>query len=275
METVRADLLDPASLPPAVDGVDAVFHVAGVLTGKTYADYRAGNVMATRNLLSAGRPPRFVHVSSISACGPSSNSTPIAEDRPCAPISLYGRSKREGEEEVWRRRTDLAVTIVRPPVVYGPRDEGLLDLYQTLARGLRPEIGGPKFTSLVHVRDLARGVVLAAGEAGAGHFFFLANRNPVAFSELTGLILRALDRKAVVLPVPDRVVRFLGGIAEEVNKVTGGGGLFSRDKALEMTQKYWVCSPDKAKRLLGWEAAIDPVSGFQETLAWYRAEGLL
>ena len=275
VETVRADLLDPASLTAAVDGVDAVFHVAGVLTGKTYADYRAGNVMATRNLLSAGKPRRFVYVSSITACGPSADGTPIGEDRPCKPISLYGRSKREAEEEVLRRGSDVAVTIVRPPVVYGPRDEGMLDLYQTLAKGLRPQIGGTKYVSLIHVRDLAKGIVLAAGEAAANQVFFLSNREPVAYDDLAGLILQALGRKAVPVPVPDRVVRLLGGIAEGVTKVTGGGGLFSRDKALEMTQKFWVCTPEKAKRLLGWEATIAPATGFQETLEWYRAEGLV
>ena len=57
--------------------------------------------------------------------------------------------------------------------------------------------------------------------------------------------------------------------------MTGGGGLFSRDKALEMTQKYWTCSPAQAKKLLGWEAAIPPEEGFKETLAWYRSEHLL
>ena len=71
------------------------------------------------------------------------------------------------------------------------------------------------------------------------------------------------------------VVRFLGGITEEVTKITGGGGLFSRDKALEMTQKYWVCSSEKARRVLGWEATIDPEQGFRETLAWYREQGLV
>jgi nucleoside-diphosphate-sugar epimerase len=274
--TVRADLLEPASLATAAEGVDAVFHVAGVLRGENYAEYRRGNVEATQNLLAAaGAAKRFVYVSSITACGPSPDGEPLSEDRPCAPISLYGRSKREAEEAVWARRDDLGVTIVRPPVVYGPRDEGMLDLYKTLARGLSPKIGGPKYTSLVHVRDLARGLALAAGEAGAGRIFFLSNREAVSFQELADLILRALGKRAVGVPIPDRVVRFLGGLAEDVTRVTGGGGLFSRDKALEMTQKYWTCSPESAKRRLGWESKIEPAEGFRATLAWYRAEKLL
>ena len=276
VETVRADLLDAASLAGAADGADVVFHIAGVLTGENYAEYRRGNVEATINLLGASaKAKRFVYVSSITACGPSPDGEPLTEDRPCAPISLYGRSKREAEEAVWARRGEQGVTIVRPPVVYGPRDEGMLDLYKTLARGLRPRIGGPKYTSLIHVRDLAKGFVLAGGEAGAGRTFFLSNRDAVSFAELADLILRALNKRAVPVPIPDRVVRFLGGLAEDVTRVTGGGGLFSRDKALEMTQKYWTCSPALAKKHLGWEATIHPEQGFKETLDWYRAERLL
>jgi dihydroflavonol-4-reductase len=275
VEPVMGDLHDPAQLESAAKGADVVFHVAGVIRGDTYSDYRRGNVEATRNLLDAtSKVKRFLYVSSITAAGPSADGEPITEERPCAPISLYGRSKSEAEEVVRTRRTE-GVTIVRPPIVYGPRDEGMLDLYRTLARGMRPEIGGPKYTSLIHVRDLARGMILAAGDAGIGRTFFLSNPEPVSFKELAGLILKGMEKRALPVPIPDRVVRFLGELADGYSRMTGGSGMFSRDKALEMTQKYWVCSPAHAKRILGWEATIGPAAGFKETLAWYKAERLL
>jgi nucleoside-diphosphate-sugar epimerase len=274
VEPVKGDLLDPAHLAAAAKDVDVVFHVAGVIKGENYAEYRRGNVEATRNLLDAtAAVKRFLYVSSITAAGPSPDGTPLTEDRPCAPISLYGRSKAEAEELVRTRRSDA--TIVRPPIVYGPRDEGMLDLYRTLARGMRPEIGGPKYTSLVHVRDLARGMILAAGKEGTGKTFFLSNRDPVSFNELADLILKGMRKRALPVPIPDRVVRFLGDLADGYSRMTGAGGLFSRDKAVEMTQKYWTCSPEQARRLLGWEAGINPGEGFKETLDWYREEGLL
>jgi nucleoside-diphosphate-sugar epimerase len=275
VEPVNADLLDPALLPAAAKGADIVFHVAGVIKGETLADYRKGNVEATRNLLDAtAKVKRFVYVSSITACGPSPDGKPLTEESTCAPISLYGRSKAEAEEVVRTRRTE-GVTVVRPPVVYGPRDEGMLDLYKTLSRGMRPEIGGPKYTSLIHVRDLVRGMILAGGEKGIGRTFFISNREPVSFKELAGLILKGMEKRALPVPIPDRVVRFLGELADGYSKWTGSGGLFSHDKAVEMTQKYWTCSPALAKRILGWEAAIDPAAGFKETLSWYRAEKLI
>jgi len=50
-----------------------------------------------------------------------------------------------------------SAVIIRPPVVYGPRDFGLYDMYRTVAKGLRPEIGGRKILSIIHARDLAEG----------------------------------------------------------------------------------------------------------------------
>src|SRR5688572_9930924 len=227
VEPVLGDLHDPALLLAAAKGVGVVFHVAGVIKGETLADYRRGNVEATRNLLDATMSvKRFIYVSSITACGPSPDGVPLTEDRPCAPISLYGKSKAEAEEVVRTRRKD-GVTIVRPPIVYGPRDEGMLDLYRTLAKGMRPEIGGPKFTSLVHVRDLARGMIAAAGDAGIGKTFFLSNADAVSFKDLATLILKGMEKRALPVPIPDRVVRFLGELADGYSKFTGGGGLFS------------------------------------------------
>jgi nucleoside-diphosphate-sugar epimerase len=269
VERIPADFSRPGSLPPC----DLLFHVAGVIRADSYAEYLAGNRDLAVAVFDAARAGRFVHVSSLAVVGPGEN---VDESTPCAPISLYGRSKWEGEQEVWRRRGRTPVTVVRPPVVYGPRDFGLIDLYRTLARGLRPEIGGRKVVSLVHAADLAEGMVRAAeSPAGANEVFLLANRAPWAMSDLLDLIERALDRRAWRLPVPDRVVRFLGAIAEDGARLAGKRSMFCRDKALEMTQKAWTCSPEKAKRVLGWEGGVPVERGMAETLAWYRDRGFL
>lgn len=276
VERVTADLRRSEGLAAAADGVDAVFHVAGLLRGDTWAEYLAGNRDTTRNVLDATpRAKRFVHVSSLAVCGPSPDGSPMTEDSPCAPISMYGRSKREAELEVWNRRGDREITIVRPPVVYGPRDEGLFDLYKALAMGVQPVIGGPKFVSIVHAADLARAIVEASGPAGAGGIFFASNERPLSYTTLMETILRSMSRGAVKVPVPDRVLRLLGAVTEDTTRFLGWGGLFTRDKALEMTQKYWTCSTEKARRVLNWEARIPIEEGMRDTLAWYRSEGLL
>jgi nucleoside-diphosphate-sugar epimerase len=126
------------------------------------------------------------------------------------------------------------------------------------------------------VRDLVEGILRAAEAPEAeNEVFLLSNRAAWTVSDLLGLIQKSIGRKAVRVRVPDRVVRFLGAVVEDGAKLAGKRSMFGRDKALEMTQRAWSCSPEKARRRLGWEARTPVERGMEETLAWYRAEGLL
>ena len=271
IEVKTSERIDPDQSP--LPDCDVLFHVAGSIRADTYADYLAGNRDLAVKVFEAARTRRFVHVSSLAVAGPGEE---VDETTPCRPLSLYGRSKKEGEDEVWKRRERIPVTVIRPPVVYGPRDFGLFDLYRTVSKGLRPEIGGPKRISIVHVRDLVQGIVSAAESAsGANEVFYLANEGRVEISEVMGIIARVLGNRTLRVGIPDRVVRFLGAVVEDAASLAGKRSMFGRDKALEMTQKAWCCSPAKAGRLLGWKARMPLEQGMAEAVAWYKSNGFL
>jgi len=269
VDRLEADLSAPVSFPPC----DVFFHVAGVIRARSWGEFLAGNRDAACRAIEGARAERFVHVSSLAAAGPGEG---VDESAPCRPISLYGKSKWEGEREVWRRRGRIPVTVIRPPVVYGPRDFGLYDMFRTVRWGLRPEIGAGMVLSLVHVRDLVQGMVRAAEcPAAANEIFFLANPRPLAMPEVLDAMGRALGRRTLRVRIPDRVVRFLGAVVEDGGRFLGRRPMFTRDKALDMTQRAWSCSAEKARRILGWEASVPLGRGMAETVEWYRNHGLL
>lgn len=269
VERIDVDFSPASPLPSC----DVLFHIAGVIRADTYRDYLAANRDLAVRVFESAQARRFVHVSSLAVAGPGEQ---VDESTPCRPISVYGRSKWEGESEVWKRRARLPVTVIRPPVVYGPRDFGLIDMYKAVSKGLRPEIGGRKLISIIHATDLAEGI-LRAGEApeGANEVFYLANEATIEISQVLDLVQKLLGKRALRVGIPDRVVRFLGGVVEDAARVAGRRTMFGRDKALEMTQKAWCCSPAKARRLLGWRAQIPLEAGMAQALAWYRTEKLL
>ena len=109
-----------------------------------------------------GRAIRLVHVSSLAAIGPATAGAPLAEDAEPHPLTHYGKSKLEAERVVRELAPDAV--IVRPPVVYGPRDTDVFQLLKSISKGLVLEIaGGERWFSAIYVKDLVEGLLAAAG----------------------------------------------------------------------------------------------------------------
>ncbi|WP_194918255.1 NAD-dependent epimerase/dehydratase family protein [Catenulispora rubra] len=102
-----ADLRDPGRLKAAVDGIDAVVHLAALIRVRESFDlpdtYAAVNTVGTRNLLAAvagtGRLMPFVHASTAAVYGTPANQ-PVAEDCDPAPSSPYGATKLAADAAV-------------------------------------------------------------------------------------------------------------------------------------------------------------------------------
>jgi hypothetical protein len=129
--TDRGDLDDPEALVRAAEGVDVIYHVAGLVMARDEAEFHAVNAEGTRRLLEAAAPSgaRFVLVSSLAAGGPTVPGRPLLGHEPPHPVTAYGRSKLAAEAVV--RAGPLPWTIVRPPAVYGPRDR---EMFRSSAR---------------------------------------------------------------------------------------------------------------------------------------------
>lgn len=170
----EADLLDCSSLLEAIKGISVVFHTAAMVSFDP-ADRNAmlhNNVHGTANLVNAAvseQVPRFIHVSSIAALGPSENGKPVDED--CHWIagkknSGYSISKFHSEMEVWRGIEEgLQAVIVNPSVILGPGDwkSGSPSFFDSIYKRLKfYPLGASGF---VDVRDVARAMLLLAGEA--------------------------------------------------------------------------------------------------------------
>jgi nucleoside-diphosphate-sugar epimerase len=278
-EPVAGDVTRPAGLPAAVAGVRAVYHVAGVISTLREEEFERVNVAGAASLARAAVKAapdceRFVLVSSLAASGPSRSGVPAREtDRP-RPVSRYGRSKLDGERAVIAGAGGIPVTIVRPPIVYGPRDRGLLTLFQIAERGLAPMFRPEKYYSLCHVRDLVRGIA-DAGEAAvaAGRVYHLAEARAWSASALIAEIARTVGRRPRLLPVPEALLRLLGPLADRIRADFGLGGRAFGDKVREILPRFWIADVSRAREDFGFRARIDLGEGLSETAAFYRRVG--
>jgi len=264
-------------LREAVEGVNLVFHVAGVTKARRPSEYHLGNMQGTANLLRAleesGQPgARFVHVSSLAAVGPSPDGAPLKEDALPRPLTHYGRSKLEAERALERSPLRANAIIVRPPVVYGPRDTDVLKIFQAAARGWLLRIGRQEsYVSLVHVHDLVEGLLAAASSPqGDARPYFIANAEPASWSEFAGLVAEFAGQRLRTVCVPAQVAWLTGLAAEVGSRFARKPSILSRDKIREARCRYWLCEPARACRELGFTAKKTLRQGVAETLAWYR-----
>lgn len=276
---VDGSLFDVESLRHAVSGMDAVIHVAGLTAAKNEEEFRRGNLDATQNLIDAVRAynptiSKFVHISSLTVCGPASSSDrPTTEDQhELRPLTAYGRTKKLAEDAV-RSATDIPWAIVRPPAVYGPRDAAILSFFQAVNKGLATIVGfGDSRVSLVHARDLARGIVLAMEHPVAVHqTYFISSDEIYSWPQIVGVTKSAMS-KNIVLPIrlPHVLVLAIAGTVGFFGKLSGKPPVLDYEKGLDLIQPYWICSTDKARRELDYRQEVSLEDGIRETVQWYR-----
>jgi nucleoside-diphosphate-sugar epimerase len=273
----EADLAGGAGIVEALRGVHTVIHLAGVTKALSAADYYEGNVRATEALVRAvqGRAIRFVHVSSLAAIGPSRGGVPVGEDDAPAPLTHYGKSKLEAERIVRSSLPDAV--IVRPPVVYGPRDTDVFQLLKSISRGLVLEIaGGERWLSAIYVADLVQGLLAASRMPAAhGRAYFLTHPKAASWSELASTAAAVMNRRPRVVRIPVAVAQAVGLGAEMWARLTRTPGIVSRDKIREARCEAWVCDYRRAAAELNFQAPTSLADGLARTLAWYKEAGWL
>jgi nucleoside-diphosphate-sugar epimerase len=270
---------------PDVGPFDYVIHGAAATRALNYNQYHVGNVQLTERLLrsfvatSHGQSlKRFVFISTQAVAGPSNcQEKPLDEDATPAPISPYGKTKLEAEKLVIEAGDTLPVTIIRPSTVFGPRDTDVLGVFRSVRWGIVPNISGPaRYVSIIYVEDLTNGIIAALfSPQTLGKVYFMTNPEPVVWREFAFLIAGLTGHRAIGISVPVPCIFLVARVGNILSNITGSPLLLRTDKALEMTQEAWVCSPERAFTDFGWRAGTTLEDAVVKTAAWYRTHGWL
>src|SRR3954468_2087412 len=222
MEYRRGDVRDEAVLKEAFTGADVVVHLAFLIIGGNKETTRAINVEGTLNVFRAAAAAgveRFVYASSVAAYGfHADNPVGMTEDWPTRPAQrlFYAQEKAELEallQDEAAAHPDLALYLLRPPVVLGPHTVGAKELpgpLGPLSRRLNgrlpktplplPALVPDHPLQFIHEDDVGEALlqcVVAAGPPGA--------YNIAADDILTGADI-ARELGVLPIPVPGRVV---------------------------------------------------------------------
>lgn len=283
VELVPGSVEDRHSLLEAVKGATHVIHAAGLVKARTPAEFHLTNAGGTTNLIDAIRAnapglKRLVLVSSLAVAGPSLDGKPVTSGAKPNPVTDYGRSKLAAERAVLHAKGDIPVTIIRPPMIYGPRDKEVLAFFRAVKLGVLPQMGsGTRGISAVFGADCAAACVAALdGDVPSGSAYFVEDGDPRTYRELVVAIEQALGRRAWMrVPVPRRLLHTAALGVEVFGKLRGQAVMLTRDKCNELYAPHWVCDATEIRRDLQWEPKVTFAHGARLTADWYRREGWL
>jgi dihydroflavonol-4-reductase len=280
-ELVDGDLLDAASVRRAVAGARHVYHAA--------ADYRLwapdprvlyrANVDGTRHLLEAAAEAgaeRIVYTSTVGAVGIPKDGTPGDEATPVSLADMVGAYKAskflaERVADEWVAR-GAPVVIVNPSAPIGPWDVRPTPTGQMIVDFLDGKMIGSIDTGLnvVHVRDVARGHILAAQKGRVGERYILGHRN-LSLLEIFRMLSTLTGVPAPRFRVPYAVAWTAAAVMEGAARVTRRPPRVPLT-AVRMARKRMFFSADKAICELGLPQT-PAETALAEAVAWFTAHG--
>lgn len=219
---------------PVLAGIETVVHLAARvhIMRETVSDplvlYRKANVEASvhlaRHAAEAG-VRRFVFVSSIKVNGERTTpGNPFTADDSLAPQDPYGRSKAEAEAELMNLglRTGMDITIVRPPLVYGPGVGGnfrsLIKWATSGVPSIFPAVRNKR--SFIYVANLCDLLIAALDHPGATNRVLLASDGvDLSTHELLTKLTIAAGRRPKSIPIAPAILSALGRIARHPQAV--------------------------------------------------------
>ena len=277
VELVQGDVLDPASLEPAMSGVESVFHLAGIISimpGKNPFVWKV-NVDGTRNVLQAALQAgvrRLVYTSSIHAIARVPHGVAMDESLGFDqdnPYGEYDRSKAAASLEVQDAvSSGLDAVIVCPTGVIGPYDFRGSELGEVIrsASEARPTFFVEGAYDFVDVRDVADGMIAACAHGRRGESYILGG-NRISVRYMLATVREVTGKAFASIKVPFSLAEFAARFTPWYYRRTRLKPRFT-PYSLEVLQSNSNISHAKAARELGFEPrpAFETIA---DTVRWF------
>ena len=267
---------DGKILKESLVGADTIIHCAGATRALNRERYFEANAHLTRRILGKLQDgQKFILMSSLAAAGPSGPDIPLDESAEPRPVSQYGESKLLAEEYVrrWGSENGDNYVILRPGVVYGPREKSLYHYFRWVKTGVLPLLGkGDRQISIIHIDDMVEAIMVAAAKQAAGETYFVAGDLACSLRALGQAIHDAVGGpRPIYLMLPRFVFEAIALLLDAASCFTRKPAVLGRQKVLELKQPGWLCSNRLIQEKLSWQPRVSLQDGIKRTSEWYFA----
>jgi len=270
------DLAQPNFQIPNLEAVNYVFHCAGLTKAKSRKEYfdinsRVCSTLYEQCLTYKDSIKGIVHLSSLAAAGPSEDGNQVDETTPLNPITFYGKSKKSGEEIALKYSVSLPIKVIRPPVVYGPREENLYAFFKLVKKGWGLQIGKtPKLLSLIYITDLVQSMMEVCGPCTSQKkIYFVTDGNSYSWEEIAKSAAEKMNTSIKILKVNESVLVPIAITFEILAMFSSKPALFDRQRMIDIKQSCWTASPKNFFRDFDFKPKFELAAGLACTLDWY------
>jgi len=276
LKIMRVDYDSADSLQKALQDNDYLFHLAARVRAKSKEEFSAANYELTKRLLKIAEKvnvKKFIFLSSQAAVGPAKDIHLKTEKENCCPISLYGKSKLKAEKFL-QDKAEIPYTIIRSVSVFGPYDTDFLTVFKMVKYGIKVKCGfKEKFISLIYVKDLVKLLILAMKNKKAdGEIFFACDGQTYSRQYFLDEIASAMNKSTVNIPVPMPILYSTALWNEIKQNFADKPYILNLEKAKEIKERFWLCSNEKAQRILDFKPDYSLFLALKETYQWYKEE---
>jgi nucleoside-diphosphate-sugar epimerase len=264
---VIGSLDNPESLDTLVDGADTLIHLAGLtkaLSRDVFFDVNVKGSLSLFNAAAKANIQHIVHISSLAARKPE--------------LSHYGASKAGTELLLTARKWPFSWTILRPPAIYGPGDKEILKLFQATHFGILPAPGSKKNRfSMIHAADMAQAIsALCDGSNKAGILEIDDGKTGgYTVADIAHALPESENKSLKKIALPFLLMAALGAANQLISSITRKPAMLTVSTARYLCHSDWTVREPRRFRHAQWMPHFDLKKGLDDTIEWYRKNGLL
>jgi len=249
VEYIKTDYHSEKSVLMAISGADIIIHLAATLFARNKNEFIKENVESTKNLVNLANisgVKKFIYISSLAAGGPSTDSTnPRKETDKENPVSNYGLSKLLSEKEVMRFKNDWV--ILRPPIVYGPKDDGFSTIAQWLKKGIMiSPLSKDAMFSFVFVKDLCLSIIRVIESDIKNDIFYICEDKIYKWTDFINMMADYMEvKRPKIIKMPKALLNLTAISYEFFSYIIKTKPILNRDKVREASFYHWIASSKK------------------------------
>lgn len=267
IEWVEGALSDTDSLEQLCEGADALINLAGLTKAINRDVFFDVNVKDTKNVFDAAanqNVPQVIHISSLAAREPR--------------LSHYGASKAGTEMLLTARKWPFSWTIVRPPAIYGPGDKEILKFFKAAKLGILPAPGSTRNKiSMIHAKDLANAIIAMLDGSCSSSIVEIDDGKSGGYQlkDIAKALAVDAGKAPKTFPLPFWVIGTIGAINGMIANAINRPAMLTLSTARYLCHPDWTVREGRRPKLSTWTPQFDLKRGLEDTLDWYRKNGLL